>query len=417
MIHVADDDDVDSFGRPRRLAQRRPRVSNGRPGCRHHGTATSPSCPDKLTLGRVRNLSHRPFVGSRLLGPDAGARHQPSDRRVGLGGVLEPEIVQVGRPRERRSHAILRVLRHAVTQGLQKRADDAFATANQRCRVWGSPPAHWIETSAVDVPPEGRVGNVHRMNGVLQDSVVAEVVVDEEPDPPERLGWRVDEVLEPYLEIVLWKQSARGLSSADHPLPIESGNGNAAIPRTRRQPALSIQRQGAVASIPDDMDDERVGNCPLDLAEVEHVRGCGLDPSLHALDASDSIHQARQKIGGRSAPGHRLANDRLDVETGHVPEIAGQELLDEARARTVCYELWKPVRDDKEVCLLAIEGEPSCRDEHRIQQRRARSGTAHDEDGSFHHVILPRVSRTGPANQTETLCRRSRASRRPERRR
>src|ERR1700752_2211636 len=51
VIDVAGDDDMDSFGGRRRLARRRPRVTNGRPGCRPHGIATSSLGPDNSRSG------------------------------------------------------------------------------------------------------------------------------------------------------------------------------------------------------------------------------------------------------------------------------------------------------------------------------------------------------------------------------
>ena len=199
----------------------------------------------------------------------------------------------------------------------------------------------------------------------------------------QRLGRGIDEVFEPYLEIVLRKEPARLLSSADHPLPVDRRDGYASVRRTRRQPALPFKRQGTVASIPDDVHDKRVRYGAPDLAKVEHMRGCGLDPSLHSLCVGDGVHETREEIRRCLATADRLADDGLDVETRHASEISGQECLDEASTHAVRAEMRKPARHGEEVRLLAVESETACRDEHRIQQRGPDRGQPTTNTGRF----------------------------------
>ena len=77
----------------------------------------------------------------------------PVNVRVRLGGMLEPEVVDVGGPRHRRAHAVLGGCRDIVAKRFQKRTDDAFATASVGSRQGRTPAAHRIE-KIVGISPE-----------------------------------------------------------------------------------------------------------------------------------------------------------------------------------------------------------------------------------------------------------------------
>ena len=116
VIDVAGHDDVDAFGGRQRRCRGRQCGFGWMAWLPASWNRNRPFMFRQLTAGQAWNLAHRTFAWSRLLGPHAGTRHQPSKWRVGFDGMFETEIVEVGRSRERRSHASLRIPGHGVAE-------------------------------------------------------------------------------------------------------------------------------------------------------------------------------------------------------------------------------------------------------------------------------------------------------------
>src|ERR1017187_5285582 len=130
------------------------------------------------------------------------------------------------------------------------------------------------------------------------------------------------------------------------------------------------------------MNDERVRDGFLNAAYLQQVLRSGFRPSFHTLLATHLLHDDAEKITAVLALRHdsrfnfRGLESRTLIKASAVPGVEHLALVprlaERAKAR---FEQGKDHR------LHAINGKISRRQEHVIQQGRARPAAANDKDG------------------------------------
>src|SRR5215831_19689694 len=83
-----------------------------------------------------------------------------------------------------------------------------------------------------------------------------------------------------------------------------------------------VGREGNVAAIANDVNDESFGNGFLNAMEMKQMFGSGVGPSLDALLATHLGHDDAQEISAVSAFGQHLGSDFFFVQTRKRVETA-----------------------------------------------------------------------------------------------
>src|ERR1700758_1377874 len=131
--------------------------------------------------------------------------------------------------------------------------------------------------------------------------------------------------------------------------------------------AQFVGREGDVAAITNDLNDESIRNGFFDAVQMKQMFGSSIGPTLNALLATHLGHDDAQEVSAIAAFRHHLGRDflfveaRERVETAVVPRfeqaalVGGDREIAEARLEKI---------DD--VGLYTVDGEVSGREKHVV---------------------------------------------------
>ena len=196
----------------------------------------------------------------------------------------------------------------------------------------------------------------------------------------ERVLWRLDEPLVPKLEVAPGPDTpAEGLRGPDlgTPLAGEVGDRLRVPPGLRHDPRRHLQegRRG-VTAVAHEVDVERVGEQPLEQAQVLHVHRRLVAPARLSPRRCVRLVDGADRLAGRHGgpePGAYLL--RVDLPLAHRPDAAQvvHERVDVDTAPMAVRELGDEVR-------LVGERELRVPVEHDPEERRSRAPDAEDEE-------------------------------------
>src|SRR5229473_5473358 len=172
---------------------------------------------------------------------------------------------------------------------------------------------------------------------------------------------------------------AVALALAYNPSPEDGGHqeGAAAVPGQWTNPADAVQRGGDVATVANNVDDERIGNQFLDQRKIEQVQRCGFSPTPDALFARDGLHHDTKEVAGIPALFHHALFDFVSIESGTLKQLAGEIGVEQLAAVAAMGEIAEAHAEQVEgVTLRMIDGEPSGRKQRVVEELGSRASAA-----------------------------------------
>src|SRR5438445_7046239 len=129
-----------------------------------------------------------------------------------------------------------------------------------------APAPQWLEGVILPVVPEGCIGCTHRSDSSLPDALVIQLVLDESAYFTQRLFGVGYQVLKADFQVIVAQLVAVLSTLADHPLPIQPRHHRlrGTIPRQAADVAEFGSRKRHIATITNDVNDQRPGNGGLD---------------------------------------------------------------------------------------------------------------------------------------------------------
>src|ERR1022692_76868 len=220
------------------------------------------------------------------------------------------------------------------------------------------------------------------LNAVFRPLIV-QIVLNERLQISENLGWLANQIFIMDLDIVLAQPATSLPPLAHNPFPIDPRRHGSplSIPGQPADLGKFLPRQGYIPAITDHMNDECVGDVFFNPAYVQQVLRGGFRPSLHPLLATHLLHDDAEKIAAVLALRHyswlnfRGLKARFCIKPSVVPGIEHPALVprlaERAKAR---FEQGKDER------LRAVNSKIPRRQEHMVQQGRARPAAANDKN-------------------------------------
>src|SRR6516165_240433 len=109
-------------------------------------------------------------------------------------------------------------------------------------------------------------------------------MLNEFTEPVQSLAWMGDQLLKMDFRVVGTKVATVLAPLVHHPLPIKAAGHDRrrAIPRSSLDVTQLVRGKRHIASVPDDMDDQRIGNRLLDPMQVQDMLRRSIGPALDA---------------------------------------------------------------------------------------------------------------------------------------
>src|SRR3954470_14401109 len=107
-----------------------------------------------------------------------------------------------------------------------------------------------------------------------------------------------------HFEVIFRKMAAPRAAALHHPAPIESRGPQArglAVPRDGPKLSHLLERYSNVASIANNVHEQRAGNVGLDLRHIQNAIGVINSPAMHSLLPCHSIHHYADEVASTAA--------------------------------------------------------------------------------------------------------------------
>jgi len=147
-----------------------------------------------------------------------------------------------------------------------------------------------------------------------------------------------------------------------------------AIPRERFYPADAVQRNGDVAAISNDVDDQRIGKQPFDERQVKAGAGAYTPPSARHPASGDRFHQDSEEVSGIAAFFEYSRLNLFARQAGTIEQLALQPMVEEFPPISAAREVSEAQTNQIEsIALRVIQGETARREQGVIQELGARA--------------------------------------------
>src|ERR1035441_10602861 len=163
-------------------------------------------------------------------------------------------------------------------------------------------------------------------------------------------------------------------SASDEPLPVNRGGNCRAIriPRQSSDLRQFLPGQRDIPAVPDNMNEQGIGDCLLNPCHVKNVLGRRLCPAAHTLLTTDLLHQNPQKIPAVSAFDHHSGFEKLVINagTGEEPRlIPGIQHSPFVFLR--CQWLKTRLKQGKNMGFHPVNGKVTGGENHVVEKRRS----------------------------------------------